>query len=168
MATQADTGSHLPRTPSGIEQGADAEPIKTGPIYSLFKRINPFQFAKAGKIRIRGGNGAAMFQGKGGNMSICHQVGDGLAVREHLLEGGPMLVGGPDDPGARLIQPALHAGQRMSKGQRIFKYPGVCTNPDECRQNRPAQANRSAAGKLMVPPFSSLLVLNRYNVKLPP
>jgi hypothetical protein len=32
-----------------------------------------------------------VFQGKGRNMRIGNQVGDGLAAVEHLLECGPML-----------------------------------------------------------------------------
>jgi len=77
-------------------------------------------------------------------MRIRDQVGDGLAIIEQLPECCPMLLGGSNDSCARLIKPALYPGQGLFKGQRMFEYPWICSDPNEGRQDRPAQANRFA------------------------
>lgn len=123
-----------------------------------FQRIDPFQLGEASKIRVCGSYRAAMFQGKGRNMRVCNQVGDGLAIIKHLLKCSPMLLGRSDDSCARLVEPALYAGQGLFKGKRVFEYSRVGPDADKRRQNSPAQANRLAPGQLIIPPFSSIAV----------
>ena len=73
------------------------------------KRIDPFQGWKTSKISIGGSNYAAMLEGKGRNMRIRNQVGDGLSIIEHPLERDPMLLSGPNNSCTWLIKPALYA-----------------------------------------------------------
>ena len=52
-----------------------------------------------------------MFNGKRCQMGVWDQIGDSLTIGEHLLKNGPMSLGGPNDPCARLVQPALHTSK---------------------------------------------------------
>lgn len=99
-----------------------------------------------------------MFYGKRRQMRIGNEIAGSLPIDEHLPEYRPMLIGGSNDSCTRLLKPALYPGQGLFKGEWVFEDPGIGSDPDECGQNRPAQANRLALGKLFIPPFTGLLV----------
>lgn len=91
-------------------------------------------------------------------MRIRNQVGDRLPMDEHLLEYGPMLLGGSNDSCTGLVKPTLHPLKGLFKGKGVFENTWIRPDPNECRQNRPTQADRVTLGKLVIPPEASLLV----------
>ena len=99
-----------------------------------------------------------MFNSKSCQMCICNQIGYSLPAREHLLKYGPMLFGWSNDSCTRLVQPTVYTSNGLFEGERVLEDPRVCPYPNKCRQNCPAQTNRSALGKLVIPPYTRLLV----------
>ena len=99
-----------------------------------------------------------MFNGKSCQMSVCHQIGDSLTIREHLPENSPVSLGRPNDSRTGLIQPALYTSKCLFERERVLEDPRIGPYPNKCGQNCPAQTNRSALGKLVIPPYTRLLV----------
>ena len=99
-----------------------------------------------------------MFNGKGRQVRVCHQVGDRLAIGEQLPENSPVPFGWANDSRAGLIQPALYASECLFERERIFKDPWIGSDTNKCRQNGPAQADNTGSGQLVIPPCTRLLV----------
>ena len=94
-------------------------------------------------------------------MRVCNQIGDSLAIGEHLLKYSPMLFSWSNDSCTRLVQPSLYASKGLFKGERVLEDPGIGPYADKCGQNRPAQTNRCTLGELTIPPHTCLLMMQR-------
>ncbi len=112
----------------------------------LGEGVSPLQFGETSEISIGRGQHAAMFNGKSCQMCVCHQIGDSLTIREHLLENSPVSLGWPNDSRTGLIQPALYTSKCLFKRERVLEDPWISPYPNKCGQNRPAQADNSTPG----------------------
>ena len=79
-------------------------------------------------------------------MCVCHQIGDSLTIREHLLENNPVSLGRPNESRTGLIQPALHTIERLFEREWVFEDPWISPYTNKCGENRPAQADNSGSG----------------------
>jgi hypothetical protein len=57
-------------------------------------------------------------------MGAGHQICGGVAFAQYALKNGPMVVGGVDQPDARLVEPALNARGGFLDGERPLVQPG--------------------------------------------
>src|ERR1700721_567654 len=77
------------------------------------KGIGPFQFGESREVPIRGHERTPMLYGERRQMRIRHKIAERLSLDETALQHGPVPLGRRDDSRARLIQPALHATDRL-------------------------------------------------------
>jgi hypothetical protein len=97
--------------------------------------------------------------GERGHVRIRHEIAECLPLDEQALQHGPVPLSRRDDSRARLIQPALHAGDRLIQGQGTLEHPRIRANPDQLTEHAPSETHGSAAGQLSIPPLPRDLVL---------
>jgi len=123
------------------------------------QRVGPFQFGEPREVSIRGHENTAVLYGERRQVSIRHEVAECLSLNEQALQHGPVPLGRRDDSRARLIQPALHAGDRLIQGQGTLEHAWIRGDPDEGTEHAPSETHGSTAGQLSIPPLPRDLVL---------
>jgi len=108
--------------------------------------VSPLQFGETSKTRIGRGQLAAMFNGKSCQMCVCHQIGDSLTIREHLLENRPVSLSWPNNSRTGLIQPTLYTIKCLFERERVVEDPWISPYTNKCGQNRPAQTDNFGSG----------------------
>ena len=116
--------------------------------------VSPFDPWKAREIGIGGDQLTAVFTGQGGQVRVGHKVRHSLALDQHLLKDDPVPVGRINDARARLIQPALHTGERLIERQGALKDARIRADADEGAQDGPAKTHRRGVGQLRIPPLA--------------
>lgn len=97
-------------------------------------------------------------------MSIGDEVGHSFTLNKHLLEDDPMFIRRVDQTSRWLIQPALNPPDSIFQSERLLENPAVGANPDERRNDRPAEAYLSGTGEPGIPPFPGPGVLRAQTV----
>lgn len=96
---------------------------------------------EAREIGICGDEFATVFHGKSSQMGVGDKIGDGLPLKQHFLKKGPVLLCWMNEPCARLVNPTLHPGEGLIKGQRVFKDARVGADADKRSKDSPREAD---------------------------
>lgn len=102
---------------------------------------------------------AIVLHRESGQVRVGDQIPPGVSTPEHLLEMDPMLVAGLDHAPTGLVEPTLHAGDRLLQQEGTLVQPGVGADADEGVLPRPAQNHRLHAAELPVPSGARRLVM---------
>lgn len=89
------------------------------------QRVAPLDAGETSEVRIRGCELATMLRGQCSQMCVRDEIGHRLSVAKHLLKDNPMPLRRIHDPCARLIQPALNAGDRLIEGEGVLVHAGI-------------------------------------------
>ena len=104
---------------------------------------------------------AIVLDGESRQMRIGDKIAGRLAGAEHLLKEMPVLIGRLNDADTSLIEPTLHAENRLLQCEWALMQARVGADADERGQYWPAKRDRGLAAELFIPPGASGLMVFR-------